>query len=178
MEGHLAAVAVGSAQTEISASIRLMGRFFEQGVPTDDDTCARMMRALPCASVGSMEVDLSADFKVALSFLCAGVAKDLDEDRGVDYPLCDVYGQDEEALEAEFYYVQGTTRREVGMIRARATPNGFRQFIRDVRSAARALRDSGLCPSCPDRATASMRLPHASYCGECCIAVAILGDKR
>jgi len=178
MESHLAAVAVGSAQTDISASIRLMGRFFEQGVPADDDTCARMMRALPCASVGRIEVDLSAEFKVALSFLCAGVAKDLDEDRGVDYPHCDAYGEDEQALLASFYDAQAATRREVGEIRARATPSGLRQFIRDVRSAARALRDSGLCPKCPDRATASMRLPHASYCGGCCIAVAILGDKR
>ena len=32
MEGHLSAVAVGSARTELSANIRLMGRFFEQGV--------------------------------------------------------------------------------------------------------------------------------------------------
>ena len=84
MESHLAAVAVGSARTDLSASIRMMGRFFEQGVPADDDTCARMMRALPCASVGSIDVDLSADFKVALSFLCAGVAKDLDEDEESD----------------------------------------------------------------------------------------------
>ena len=172
MEGHLADAAVGSARTEISASICLMGRFFEQGVPADDDACVRMMRALPCGSIGSIDVLISAQFKVALSFLCAGVAKDLDEDNGADFPHCDAYGEDEEALQANFYDEQATTRREVGTIRARATPNGLRQFIRDVRSAARALRDTGLCPKCPDRATASMRLPHASYCGECCSAVA------
>ena len=176
MKGHLAAVAVGSARTDLSASILLMGRFFEQGVPADDETCARMMRALPCASVGSIDVDLSAQFKVSLSFLCAGVAKDLDEDRDMDFPQWDVYGEDEEALLARFYDAQAI--REVGEIKARATPKGFRQFIRDVRSASRALRHSGLCPKCPDRATASMRLPHASYCSRCCFAVAILGDKR
>ena len=47
MKGHLSAVAVGSARTELSANIHLMARFFEQGVPADDDTCVRMMRALP-----------------------------------------------------------------------------------------------------------------------------------
>ena len=31
MKGHLSAVAVGSAHTELSAKIRLMARFFEQG---------------------------------------------------------------------------------------------------------------------------------------------------
>lgn len=178
MEGHLAVVAVASARTELSANIRLMGRFFEQGVPADDDTCVRMMRALPCGSLGSTDVDISAEFKVDLSFLRAGTAKALDEGNDEDFPLCDAYGEDEEALQAEFYDEQATTRREVGTIRARATPDGLRQFIRDVRSAARALRDSGLCPKCPDRATASMRLPRANFCGECCFAVAILGDKR
>ena len=96
----------------------------------------------------------------------------------MDFPQWDAYGEDEEALLAKFYDSQATTMREVGEIKARATPKGFRQFIRDVRSASRAIRHSGLCPTCPDRATASMRLPHASYCGECCVAVAILGDQR
>ena len=179
MQGHLAAVAVGSARTELSANIRLMARFFEQGVPADDDTCVRMMRALPsCGECGEIDLDISDVFKLELVALPAGSARDLDEDNGRNFPQCDAYGEDEEALQAEFYDEQATTRREVGTIRARATPNGLRQFIRDVRSAARALRDSGLCPKCPDRATASMRLPHASYCGECCFVVAILGDKR
>ena len=93
-------------------------------------------------------------------------------------PACDAYGENEEALQAEFHEKAGTGDREVGSIRARATLDGFRQFIRDVRSVARALRDSGLCPRCPDRITARMRLPHASYCGECCFAVAVLGDKQ
>ncbi len=133
MEGHLSAVAVGSARTELSANTRLMGRFFEQGVPADDDNA---------------------------------------------YPQCDASAEGEEALQAEFYETAETTNREVGSTWARATPDGFRQFTRDVRSAARTLRDSGLCPRCSDRATASMRLPHASFCGECCFAVAVLGDKR
>ena len=137
-----------------------------------------MMRALPCGSLGSIDVDISAEFKVALSFLHAGVAKALDEGNDEVLPHCDAYGEDEEALQAEFYDEQATTRREVGTIRARATLDGFRQFIRDVRAAARALRDSGLCPRCPDRTTASMRLPRANFCGECCFAVAILGDKQ
>ena len=178
MEGHLSAVAVGSARTELSANIRLMGRFFEQGVPADDDTCVRMMRALPCGSLGSTDVDISAEFKVALSFLRAGTAKALDAGNDEDFPHCDAYGEDEEALEADFSEKTETGDRRVGVIRARATPDGFRQFMRDVRSAASALRDSGLCPRCPSRATASMRLPHANFCGECCFAVAIFGDKQ
>ena len=176
MEGHLSAVAVGSARTELSANIRLMGRFFEQGVPADDDTCVRMMRAL--RSFGDTDLDISEVFKFELVALPAGAAKDLDEDNDRDFSQCDAYGEEEEALEASFFEKAETGDRRVGVIRARATPDGIRQFIRDVRSATRALRDSGLCPRCPDRATASMRLPRANFSGECCFAVAILGDKR
>jgi len=180
MKGHLSAVAVGSARTELSANIRLMTRFFEQGVPADDDTCIRMMRSLPDNGLGEIRLDISTEFRVDLSFLAAGVARNLDDNTVATYacPACDDYGENEEALQAEFLEKAGTGTREVGTIRSRATLDGFRQFIRDVRSAARALRDSGLCPKCPDRATASMRLPRASYCGECCFAVAILGDKQ
>ena len=181
MKRHLSAVAVGSARTELSANIRLMARFFEQGVPADDDTSIRMMRALPDKSLGFEGIDLniSAGFSVSLCFLAAGIAQTLDEDSDTDFPQCDAYGENEEALQAEFHEKAGTgDDREVGTIRARATLDGFRQFIRDVRSAARALRDSGLCPKCPDRTTARMRLSHASYCRECWFAVAILDDKR
>ena len=184
MEGHLSAVAVGSAWTELSANIRLMTRFFEQGVPADDDTCIRMMRSLPDSGLGENCLDISTEFCVDLSFLAAGVARDYDENTMDDpdivnaFPACDAYGENEEAFRAEFHEKAGTGDREVGSIRARATLDGFRQFLRDVRSAARALRDSGLCPRCPDRTTARMRLPHASYCGECCFVVAILGDKQ
>ena len=184
MRGHLAAVAVGSARTELSANIRLMTRFFEQGVPADDDTCVRMMRSLPECGLGEIRLDISTEFCVELSLLAAGVARDYDEN-GLDdpdvvhaFPACDAYGEDEKALRADFYGKVGKVIREVGSIRCRATLDGFRQFIRDVRSAARALRDSGLCPRCPDRTTARMRLPHASYCGECCFAVAILDDRQ
>ena len=82
MQGHLAAVAVGSARTELSANIRLMGRFFEQGVPADDDTCVRMMRASPsCGEYGQIDLDISDVFKLELLSLPAGAARVLDEDR-------------------------------------------------------------------------------------------------
>ena len=179
MQGHLAAVAVGSARTELSANIRLMARFFEQGVPADDDTCVRMMRALlSCGECGEIDLDISDVFKLELVALPAGSARDLDEDNGRNFPQCDAYGEDEEALEADFSEKTATGDRRVGVIRARATPGGFRQFIRNVRSAARALNDSGLCPRCPNQATASMRLPRSNFCAECCFAVAILGDKQ
>ena len=177
MQGHLAAVAVGSARTELSANIRLMARFFEQGVPADDDTCVRMMRALPsCGEYGQIDLDISDVFKLDLVALPAGATRVLDEDNGRDFPQCDAYGEDEEALEADFSEKTATGDRRVGAIRVCATHDGFRQFMRDVRSAASALRDSGLCPRCPNQATASMRLPRANVCGECCFAVAILGD--
>ena len=82
MQGHLAAVAVGSARTELSANNRLMGRFFEQGVPADDDTCVRMMRASPsCGEYGQIDLDISDVFKLELVALPAGAARVLDEDR-------------------------------------------------------------------------------------------------
>ena len=179
MQGHLVAVAVGPARTGLSANIRLMARLFEQGVPADDDTCVRMMRALPSwPSSGGIDLDISEVCKIELVALPAGVANDLDEDSDGDFPLCDAFREGEEAVQASFFEIAEKGQRRVGMIRGRATPDGFRQFIRDVRSAARASRDSGLCPRCPNRATASMRLPRASFCGECCFAVAILGDKQ
>ena len=92
MQGHLAAVAVGSARTELSANIRLLGRFFEQGVPADDDTCVRMMRALPsCGECGEIDLDISDVFKLELVALPAGAARVLDEDNGRDFPQCDVW---------------------------------------------------------------------------------------
>ena len=153
-------------------------------MPADDDTCVRMMRSLPECGLGEIRLDISTEFCVELSLLAAGVARDYDENRLDDpdvvhaFPACDAYGEDEEALEADFSEKTETGDRRVRVIRARATPDGFRQFIRDVRSAARALRDSGLCPRCPNQATASMPLPRANFCGECCFAVAILGDKQ
>ena len=98
MQGHLAAVAVGSARTDLSANIRLMARFFEQGVPADDDTCVRMMRALP--SWGGIDLDISEVCKIELVALPAGVANDLDEDSDGDFPLCDAFGESEEAVQA------------------------------------------------------------------------------
>ena len=183
MERHLAAVAIGSARTEVSANIRLMSLFFEQGVPADDDTCVRMMRALPCSSRGRIHINISAEFSVDLLFVDAGLARCYDDHVPSDanavnpYPDCDAYGTDEKALGAFFYQRLENGNREVGSIRARATPDGFRWFIRDVRAAARSLCDRGLCPKCTDRATASMRIPRANYCAGCCIAVAILGDS-
>ena len=95
----------------------------------------------------------------------------------MDFPQCGAYGEDE-ALETDFSEKTATGDRGVGVVRARATPGGFRQCVRDVRSAARALNDSDLCPRCPNQATASMRLPRSNFCAECCFAVAILGDKQ
>ena len=100
IQGHLAAVAVGSARTELSANMRLMGRLFEQGVPADDDTCVRMMRALP--PYGEIDLDISDVFKLELVALPADAAKDLDEVSGRHFPQCDAYGGDEEAFEADF----------------------------------------------------------------------------
>ena len=127
MRGHLAAVAVGSARTELSANIRLMTRFFEQGVPADDDTCVRMMRSLPECGLGEIRLDISTEFCVELSLLAAGVARDYDENRLDDpdvvhaFPACDAYGEDEKALRADFYGKVGKVIREVGSIRCRAT---------------------------------------------------------
>ena len=173
MAKHLSAVAAGSTQTDIAAHIRLMGHFFEQGVPADDDTCVRMMRAFPRSDC--IEVDITEDFFVILDLLPAGELRDDDRYFNIAYSACDAYGEDEKALSANFYK-QGLGCRLVGAIHARATPDGFRQFIRDVRTAARSLKDKGLCPKCPDPAKAIMRIPRAKYCAKCCFAVAILGE--
>lgn len=57
-----------------------------------------------------------------------------------------------------------------------ATPDGLRQLIRIVRPAVRTLREKGLCPRCPDGASAAMRSPGVEYCAECCLQVAVLGS--
>ena len=131
----------------------------------------------------SLNLKITAEFYVDLCFLRAGMARaedDDNEDGPSPYPECDAYGENEKAVRAEFYQrapddLAGD--REVGSIRARATPDGFRQFIRDVRSASRNLKDNGLCPKCPDPAEALMRIPRAKYCAECCVAVAIMGGS-
>ena len=181
MAKHLSAVAAGSTQTDISAHIRLMGNFFEQGVPADDDTCVRMMRAFPKEDF--IIVDITADFYVNLNFFGAGYMRTEDDNGGPDsfpcaYPDCDAYGKEEKSLKAEFYRRIGNQAHEVGSIHARATPDGFRGFIRDVRSAARNLKHNGLCEHCPDPAEALMRIPRGKYCAECCFAVAILGKQN
>ena len=174
MAKHLSAVAAGSTQTDISAHIRLMGHFFEQGVPADDETCVRMMRAFLKSDCDCIEVEITEDFFVHLNLLDAGEQRTYDDHLNYAYPDCDAYEKDEKALSADFK--QGLGCRLVGTIHARATPDGFRQFIRDVRTAARSLKDEGLCPKCPDPAKALMRIPRAKYCAKCCFTVAILGD--
>ena len=171
MHAHLSHVAAGSTQTDLASHRRKIGHCFEQGVPADDETCIRMMRALP--SDGQvLEYDISAEFFIELSFLDAGA------DDPEPYPDCDAYGEDEKSIKAEFYRRIGNQAHEVGSIRARANPNGLRHFIRDARSAARNLKQNGLCPQCPDPAEALMRIPRGKYCAECCFAVAILGEQN
>ena len=96
------------------------------------------MRALPDTSCGSIDVDITGGFRVDLYSLRHGIARQIDDDNDEAFPQCDASGEDEEALEAAFFEKAETGDRRVGVIRARVTPDGFRQFIHDVRSAARA----------------------------------------
>ena len=171
MHAHLSHIAAGSTQTDLASHIRQIGHCFEQGVPADDETCIRMMRALP-NNGGFLEYDISAEFFIELSFLDAGA------DDPEPYPDCDSYSREEKSVKAEIYRRIGNQAHEVGSIRARATPDGLRQFIRDVRSAARNLKHNGLCQHCPDPTEALMRIPRGKYCAECCFAVAILGEQN
>ena len=151
MNADMSAVAIGAASNELSANILRMGRFFEDGVPADNETCKRMMQNL---SDDALEIPISEEFYVEIE-------------------LAAWSGNPEDAsLEALFYEKGG---RKLGTITQRPSLEGFRQFVRDVRAAARALRDTGLCTKCPTQSEACMRLPHASYCGACCWKVAILG---
>ena len=43
---------------------------------------------------------------------------------------------------------------------------------------ARDLRDRSLYPKCSHGAAAATRMPRASFCGGCCVEVAILGVHR
>ena len=183
MNADLSAVAVGAPATSVSANVLHMIRFFERGVPADDATCVRMMREVRRCTTNDIDgkfltLRISDKFFVELILLPSSEARELAVDSDSDLE-CDVYGEKDEVLEALFKEGAGRSDyRELGKIRARATPDGCRQFVRDVRAATRALRDKGLCPKCPDQATASMRLPHASYCGRCCWGVVLLGDGK
>ncbi len=164
MNADLSAVAVAAPTTT--------ARFFERGVPADDATCVRMMRDVRRRDPWPLRI--SEKFSVELSVMPGDVVQDLAVDPGRDLE-CDAYGEKDEALVA---YFAEAGHRHLDTLRARATPDGCRQFVRDVRAAARTLREKGLCPKCPDQAMASMRLPHASYCGRCCWEVALLGVER
>ena len=77
MKAHLSHVAAGSTQTDLASHIRQIGHCFEQGVPADDETCVRMMRALP--NDDDILLKISADFGVSLNFLGAGQMRFEDE---------------------------------------------------------------------------------------------------
>ncbi len=172
MKADLRAVAVAAPTTPVSSNVLQIARFFERGVPADDATCVRMMRELRRCEDG-LPLRISQEFSVELVFLISPMAHDLTADHESEVE-CDAYGEEEEALQAYF----SASERFLDTLRGRATPDGCRQFIRDLRAAARALKENGLCPKCPDRATASMRLPHAAFCAKCCWEVAICGEGR
>ena len=172
MKADLAAIAVASPTTPVSANVLQMGRFFQQGVPADDATCIRLMKGLRSHDRQLLTVRISDEFSVNLSFLPGGCA--LEDAFYHDHIECDAYGEQEEALEACFR----STTRDLDKITGRATPDGCRQFIRDVQAAARALKEKGLCPKCPDKAMASMRMSHCAFCASCCWQVAICGEGR
>ena len=181
MKADLSAVAVEAPTTSVSANVLQIARFFERGVPADDAACVRMMRALNECNQPHIDtccIRVAAGRTIDVIFRPVGYLQDLDDGDGTDLQ-CDAYSQDE-ALQALFWQrTEGASdSRLLGSIRARATPDGCRRFVRDVRAAARALRENGLCPRCPDQAAASMRLPHASFCGKCCWGVALLGDEQ
>jgi len=177
MNADLSAVAVAAPTTTVSANVLQMARFFARGVPADDATCVRMMREVRKCS-GDLTFRILEKFSVDLAVMPDGVVQDLATDHESDLE-CDAYGEKDEALVAEFHENAGSSgHRRLDTLRARATPDGCRQFVRDVRAVARTLREKGLCPKCTDQAMASMRLPHASYCGKCCWEVALLGDEQ
>ena len=173
MKADLAALAVAAPTAPVPANVVQMARFHQQGVPADDATCVRLMKELRrhTGDCDEITVHISDEFSVELALLPGGIAREFAEDHDSDIE-CDAYGEQEEMLEAWF---QSTTRG-LDRIRGRATPDGCRQFIRDVRAAARALKQKGLCPKCPDEATASMRLPRADFCAKCCWQMAICGE--
>ena len=175
MKADLAAIAVAAPTTPVSANILQMARFFQHSVPADDATCIRLMKGLRSHEGDrgrELTVRISDEFSVVLLFLPGGCAREDAEYH--DHIECDAYGEQEEALEACFR----STTRDLDKITHRATPDGCRQLVRDVRAAARALKEKGLCPKCPDEATASMRLPHCAFCAKCCWQVAICGEGR
>ena len=57
-----------------------------------------------------------------------------------------------------------------------ATPEGLRDLIGTVRKMAKDLRARGVCPRCPDPASAFLRVPTADFCPPCCLAAAITED--
>ena len=146
MKADLAAVAVAAPTTPVSSNVLQMARFFAPGAPADDATCVRMMRELRIReSVGGFSLRISEEFSVQLRFLPCGVASYAAEEGESDIE-CNAYGENEEWLEACFQ--QSAPFRMLSKIRGRATPDGCRQFLRDVRAAARALKAKGLCPNC------------------------------
>ena len=152
MNAYLSAVAVGSPRSSLSANILEMSRTFARGVPADDAMCARMIRALrDCEDW--LDICISAEFSARLLFLPEGVGFD----RGYNG-----IGEGEEALLAWFYLGDFWDHAD-----------GLRQFVRDVRSAACALRDQGLCPRCPSSPGAVLARASAPR-----VDSILLGDER
>ena len=136
MNVALNAVAVGAPATSVSANVLHMNRFFERGVPADDATCVRMMREVRrCTRTGLEDANgeltfltlrISEKFFVELILLPGSEAQELAMDSDSDLE-CDAYGEKDEVLEALFKEGAGRSDyRELGKIRAHATPDGCR----------------------------------------------------
>ena len=136
-----------------------------------------MMRCLPEGGLGGIRLQISTEFWVDLSFLAAGVARDYDENT-FDGPNFVNNSQRATRTARTRKHSEQTSMKKLG----EATGKWSRYAVAPPWMASAnifamcALRPA-LCGNL-DRAAASMCLPRASPGGECCFAVAVLGDQR
>jgi len=156
-----------------------MNRFAE-GVPADDATCNAIIEMLKAIS----DDENSPFYKATVA--------NWNENDGSPYHG----GQDVPVAVSEEHFVEiGFYSNEEGpgelfaFFRTKAhpdqcnqyhskkaTPEGLRDLIVDVRKMAKDLRARGVCPRCPNPATAFLRSPAADYCPRCCLAAALVED--
>lgn len=167
MDSHIAGVASGDSTSAIAETILGMNRF-AAGVPADDATCNAIIGMLKGLSDG----DYDSPFRSATVATW----------QGNDGPPCRG-GQDvpfavteDNFVEIGFYTKEEGLGDLVAFFRAKAQHESCNQYHTKPATPeglAKDLRARGVCPRCPDPATAFLRSPAADFCPRCCLAAAI-----
>ena len=150
---------------------------FAPGVPADDATCLHIIEVLKNLDDGEMQGESpyeSFSLHTWGGGSCGGgipfsvnddtfVVFDMGFDEGEEYP-------DNRTLQACFRFKADSSMPFIKQDKP-VTPDGLRDLIAWAKTVAKDVKERGLCPNCPGKAT--IRLPTAEYCAQCSLKLAL-----